>query len=296
MHFKEYDKGTLKRLQELELMILKDFIQLCEERGIDYFGVGGTAIGAVRHGGFIPWDDDIDIGMTRENYDKFLKAASGYRRDRYQIVNTDLDPEFPVPGMSRFTLKGTRFQDACFAGLKGKWGIFIDLYCFDRVPDDDRAMKRQGWKAWFWGKLLVLRSIKSPVLYVYGWKAKVVRGCCLLGHGVLKGLGISPAFLHRKAIKAAAGYRECKTERVAYFFDPTPFTSLLKLEQIEPTRIRSFEGIPMRFPGKIDAYLKPRYGNYMELPPKEKRHNHYPHCLDFGIYGAREEKGEKEDA
>ena len=68
--FKEYDDFTLKRIQEVELEILKDFMDICDRHGLDYFGIAGTGIGALRHHGFIPWDDDIDICMIRSDVDK----------------------------------------------------------------------------------------------------------------------------------------------------------------------------------------------------------------------------------
>jgi lipopolysaccharide cholinephosphotransferase len=75
MLYKEYDEKTLHRLQQIELEILRDFDELCTENGLSYFGCGGTAIGAVRHHGMIPWDDDIDVGLLRKDYEKFLRIA-----------------------------------------------------------------------------------------------------------------------------------------------------------------------------------------------------------------------------
>ena len=83
MVYKAYDEETLQRLQRTELKILKEFDTLCRENGIRYFGCGGTAIGAVRHGGFIPWDDDIDVGMLRRDYERFLKVAAHWKTDQY---------------------------------------------------------------------------------------------------------------------------------------------------------------------------------------------------------------------
>lgn len=281
MEYREYDEKTLKQLQRLELMMLKDFIELCEKHHIDYFGCGGTAIGAVRHGGFIPWDDDIDIGMTRENYDRFLKVASFEMRDKYAILNAKTDRNYPFM-ITRWILRGTEFREECLRNVPCKTGIFLDLYCFDAVADDDRAMKRQAWSAWFWAKLLILRSIPTPVLYIYGWKAALVQFMCKIGHWGLRLLHISPEFLYKRAEKAAKRYKGCKTKRVAFFFDPTPFTSVQKLEDIEPTRTLPYEGMDVRFGNHIEEYLSVRYGNYMELPPEEKRHNHFPYRLDFG--------------
>ncbi|MFR4008009.1 MAG: phosphorylcholine transferase LicD [Christensenellales bacterium] len=89
MLYREYDPQVLKRVQETELEILSDFIDLCERHQIDYFGVGGTAIGAIRHQGFIPWDDDIDIGFLRKDYDRFLLLAKEELSDKYELLNVE---------------------------------------------------------------------------------------------------------------------------------------------------------------------------------------------------------------
>ena len=75
MLYKEYEKEALEKLKQIELEILHDFQDLCERHNIEYFAGGGTAIGAVRHKGIIPWDDDIDVNLRRKDYEKFLKYA-----------------------------------------------------------------------------------------------------------------------------------------------------------------------------------------------------------------------------
>ena len=70
-----YSADELDMIQKLELKILKEIIRICKKENIEYFLIGGSALGAIRHGGFIPWDDDIDVGMTRENYDNFFESS-----------------------------------------------------------------------------------------------------------------------------------------------------------------------------------------------------------------------------
>ena len=279
--YQAYDPEVLKRVQETELEILKDFIDLCDRHDIDYFGVGGTAIGAVRHQGFIPWDDDIDIGFLRKDYDRFLALAKEELSDKDAVLNAIADQTDPLP-TTRLVKKGTVFHEEPLKNCKCNFGIFLDLYSFDNAADDEKAMRKQGKKAWFWGKLLILRHIGKPTLYFGGWKAALVRAACQVAHFFLWLFRISPRWLYEKAMKASRRYENEETKRVAWFFDPMPFTSIIEKEQLLPTKKMPFNGLMMRFPGGVESYLAKRYGDYMQLPPEDKRHNHPPYKLDFG--------------
>ncbi len=278
--YKEYDEDTLKKLQKVSLDILLDFDEFCNNNDIDYFGCGGTAIGAVRHGGFIPWDDDIDVGMTRKNYDKFVELS--YKlNDKYKFISYENTTNFPLM-TGRLALKGTKFKEECFRDLDFDNGIFLDIFCFDNIFDDDRKMRRQMLSAWLWGKLLILWYISDPVIYYTGFKAKLIKICCRIAHAFLRLVYRSSKPLYSRAHKYATCLRGKKTERVAYIFDPTPYTSIMRLSDIEPTKVLEFEGKEIRFPCNVEAYLKVRYGdNYMSLPPEDKRHNHPPYELEF---------------
>ena len=109
-----------------------------------------------------------------------------------------------------------------------------------------------------------------------------MRMACQVAHFFLWLFRISPGWLYRKALKASRKYENAETKRIAWFFDPTPFTSIIDKEQLLPTKKMSFNGLMMRFPGGVESYLAKRYGDYMQLPPEDKRHNHPPYELDFG--------------
>lgn len=282
MLYKEYDDATLRRLQKCELLILQDFIELCKKHDIEYFMIGGSAIGAIRHGGFIPWDDDIDIALTRENYEKFLVVAK--ELEDYEILNAVNDENYPLM-TSRMCRKGTTFREEVFKDLPCNMGIFLDIFCFDYVSDDDSQMKRQGWEAWFWNKLVILHSIARPTLYFGGWKAKLVYFICFFVHYGLRILPIKPTVYYNLAKKAAMRYGNKPTKRLAHFFEPTPFCSVCLTEDILPPTTMMYEGIEVAVPHNIDHYLKVRYGDYMKLPPEDKRHNHPPYDLEFGDFG-----------
>lgn len=281
--YSKYDEETLKKLQHIELGILKDFDALCRKHGITYFACGGTTIGTVRHHGFIPWDDDIDVGMLRRDYEKFLRVASRKPyTDKYTVINAETLPSYPLM-TTRWCKKGTRFKEKALQHVEGDLGIFLDLYCFDNIPDNELLMKLQAWRAWVYGKLLILYWLDEPVLYFGGLRGRIVTAICRYAHVMLRKLNVSPAFLYRKAKAISWSYRKKDTKRVNYLHDPKPFMSIMNRSDVLPTTRMEYDGLMISVPGNIKAYLKHRFGDdYMTLPPEEKRHNHPPYELDLG--------------
>lgn len=278
---KVYDPETLKKIQQTELEMLKDFDALCDKYGIEYFAVGGTTIGCLRHGGFIPWDDDIDLGMLREDYEKFLGVAEKEYGEKYSVLNFEKDHKYPLM-TTRWVKNGTVFLEECFKTLPCNFGIFLDLYCFDNIPDDDKKMKRQGFWAWFWSKWLILLSVSEPVLYQSGMLQKLILFICKLVHAVIKILHVKPEFFYNKAQKQIQKYRNENTKRVAYMFDPKPFMSIMEKTDVVPTKKIPYENTYIRVQKDMEKYCRYRFGDYMVMPPEEKRHNHMPYKLDFG--------------
>ncbi len=278
---REYDEATLKKLHRLELEILKDFISVCQKHHLEYFGIAGTAIGVLRHGGFIPWDDDLDIALSREDYETFLKVADQELSDRYIIMNARNYPEWPSM-VTRLILKGTRFREACYADVKVPLGIFIDIYPYDHLSDDPKKRKKQMWDAWFYSKLQILRGVKKPVLQFKGWKADVVHAACFVAHYGMKALRISPQWLEKKCEEASQRHNdETGSEYVDFLCDTTKGMNMYKQSDLYPLQKMQFEDIEMFFPHSMDANLTNMYGDYMTLPPEEKRKNHFPFELQF---------------
>lgn len=281
MFYKEYDDETLQKLKNMELELLKDFQDLCERHGLNYFAGGGTAIGAVRHQGFIPWDDDIDVNLYRDDYELFLKYAKEEYSDKYEIMNAETSDIYPLMS-TRWMKKGTKFKEECFKDLNLNLGVFLDIYCFDNVPDDDKKMKRQGRYVWFLNKLMILKAVKRPVLYFGGWKAKFVYAVSWMVHIFMNLFHISNAFLYKKIKKELTKYNGQRTKRIAYYFDPTPFTSVINYDDVFPPKTLPFEDGEIKVGCHVEKYLKRRFGDYMKLPPEDKRHNHPPYIFDLG--------------
>ena len=278
---KEYDQETLKRVQQAELRLLKDFVSLCEENNLTYFGVDGTAIGAVRHQGFIPWDDDIDIAMPRKDYERFLKIAPEKMSEKYRIVNARINENFPLM-TTHIQRKGTVFVHEPMKNLDIPNGIFLDIFPFDNISDDPKKRKKQLIEAFVCSKLQILRSIPHPTLGVRGIKAKIIHAICIVAHGILAGLHIPKRVFARKCDQIAKRYDKQKTEYMTYLFDTTPTWHICKENEIFPLQQLPFEDMMLNFPNKVHDYLTRQYGDYMQLPPVEKRKNHYPYKLEFG--------------
>ncbi len=283
MYYQDYDPEVLKKIQAILLMMLKDFNNLCDKYGIDYFALYGTAIGAIRHKGIIPWDDDIDIGMTRDNYEKFTASVKTEYGDKYQIICTENFPSYPLM-TTRMSLKGTVFKDFLMRDKSVNMGIFLDLYCLYNLHDDEKMAKRQCRKAWFWGKLMTLRMVPRPMLHCSGIKAKMLAVACYFGSWFLR-IFTTQSFLYKQVLKYAHEADGGETKRLAYFFGMNPYASTFVREDVCHTHKVPFGNTDVRLLKNTGEHLSACFGNYMEIPPPEKRHNHPPKALDFGPYG-----------
>lgn len=279
--YKEYDDVTLKKIQEVELEILKDFIDICDRNGLDYFGIAGTGIGALRHRGFIPWDDDIDVAMPREDFEKLVLLVEKEMGDKYLIMNTERYPNYPLM-TTRMTMRGTSFKEEALKDIDAPLGIFLDLYPMDKVSDDPKEARKQARDAWFWSKVLILRSIPFPMLGFSGWKAKLVHAICGMAHLTLKICHVPKLWIYKKAYEAETRSNHYeKTKKWDFFCDTTPYMNLYAVKDIYPLRKLPFEDIQLNFPRDLHKNLTRMYGDYMQLPPEEKRKNHYPYELKF---------------
>lgn len=280
---REYDDKTLKTVQKIELEILESFLEICEKHNLTYFAFAGTGIGALRHQGFIPWDDDIDVNMPRKDFEKFVEIAERDYSDRYYILNAERDSNYPLM-TTRWCRKGTVFWEEPLKDVPCKFGVFLDIYPMDEVSDDPKKLRRQSCAAWIWSKILILRAVPYPVLPFGGMKKKIIHGICACVHFLLKFFHISPKWLYRRCKKACMKYEGTGTNTLAYLSSSKPYEDLLMKNQIYPLKKLQFEHLQLNFPNKIEEMLTSAYGDYMKLPPVEKRKNHFPYRLELGDY------------
>ncbi len=132
----------LTQLHQVLYEILEEIVRICDKHNIPYFVIGGTAIGALYDKAILPWDDDIDIGMKREDYNKFLQIASQELREPYFLSWIHTDPHSPYY-FAKVKKNNTLFVEEMFKDVPMHQGIFVDIFPFDRIPNNKLLRKIQ---------------------------------------------------------------------------------------------------------------------------------------------------------
>lgn len=273
----------LHKLHVVLLMMLSDFSAICKQHNLEWLGMYGTAIGALRHKGFIPWDDDIDICMPRDHLDAFCKIVTEEHSDKYSVINAQISSDYPL-ATTRFMLKGTKFFDDNLASMKFNSGIFLDLFALDALAPEEGKAKKQSFFAWFYNKLALVRDVANPYIANKGFAGKVLRLAVTAARHVLNAPGIREIDWNKKSLKHAVRYNKSYTEEVAYFCDTLPGTCVYKRKDLYPARSVPFEVIEINVAYRAEELLSAYYGNWQEPIHPDLRREHYPNTLEFGDY------------
>lgn len=273
-----YSEEQIRKVQELERMNLKELDNVCRKIGVEFFAYGGTLIGAVRHKGFIPWDDDLDVAMTRDNYIKFIKEAPRYLPENYYLQTPYTDKKTPYSYV-KLRLKGTTCIEYINHRLKIEKGIYVDIYPIDNLPDCDSDFFRQYKEFHHWAVAYAWRQCpyveqqeNTPKVIV----KKIVKFCV---SAVLK--LIPQEFFIKNMDKVAIRYNEIETSRKGNLYYPKPVNFFNRLY---PLQDGVFDDQHIKLPWGWEQHLTSRYGDYMTFPPEEKRIGHKPYLLEFGDY------------
>lgn len=278
----KYKPEALKRLHNVQLQILSDFIRACEKYELSYFAVYGTAIGAVRHGGFIPWDDDIDVGMLRRDYDKFLQIFQKELGEKYNLLTPEIDDRYACT-VTHIQKKGTKFVSEVSKDLKCEQCIFMDIFPFDYVAQTKKEQQKQARKTTFWGKILFLVGTANPVIPYEGVFGEIMSIGCKCIHFFLKLFRVSPRWIYKKYIKCATAYNaEKRSGYVTSFEYMGCLKDKIKEKELFPMKKVRFEHLEVNIPANYHEFLSKVYGDYMKLPPEDQRINHMPLIIDFG--------------
>lgn len=272
-----YTQEQIRKIQQLELQNLKELQTVCQQLGIDFFLYGGSLIGAVRHKGFVPWDDDLDIAMLRDDYMRFVREAPKLLGDAYYLQTPYTDKKTPY-AYSKLRLRGTKCVEYINHRLGIEHGIYVDIYPIDHMPEDDElARSFKEYQKLI--RLYVLRQVPYSPTSDGGIKRKLKNIVKCVVSFVLH--LIPQRYFIKRIDRVMTRYNHLETGKWGNLYYPEPknlFYDLLPLEDGE------FEGIKVKLPRNWDRHLTLRYGNYMEFPPEEERIGHKPYLLDFGKY------------
>lgn len=280
MIYKQYEPDVLKKLQNTELEVAKEIIRICEKYNISYFALYGTALGTVRHQGFIPWDDDMDFGMLREDYEKFISVAEAEFQGKYKLAGPETKEPFYnlVPNVNKV---GTRYA-TIFDHGNYHTGILVDIFVFDYTSTNNQERKKQIKRCMFWRNLYLLRNVNFWVSPIEGSGNQIIFAASACIHYLLKFLHISPDWIYKKYKREATKYNHIKTKAVTCFDGLLAEKTYMEVDDIYPLHKMKYEDTEINMVANYDKMLTRCYGNYMQLPKKENRQNHYPYILDFG--------------
>lgn len=279
---KMYEPDVLDKLHNVQLQILRDFIKVCEKYNLPYFAVYGTAIGAVRHQGFIPWDDDIDVAMLREDYDKFCKVFQKELGQEYNLLTPEIDGRYACT-VTHIQRKGTKFISEASQDLKCEQCIFMDIFPLDYVAKKKKDALRQSRMTNIFGRLLFLAGTAYPVIPYGGVKGKAAAIICWAIHYILVLFRVKPAYLYKKYLSIATKYNNAdKSTYVTSFEYAGGLKDRVKKADLFPLKKVSFEDLHVNIPANNHEFLSKVYGDYMKIPPKEQQINHMPLVIDFG--------------
>ena len=256
----QLDSNVLRRLQIIQLEMLIEVDRICKKCGIHYNIIAGTLLGAIRHGGYIPWDDDADVIMLRREYMKFRKACNKeLDRTRFFLQDYQSDPEYRW-GYAKLRRNNTKFVRQGQEGLKHQ-SVFMDILVADNVPDGYAARRLHHFLCFLIRKALyseVGKHLEKNIFlkYIYRILSRIPRN-----------------WIFRVRNRLAARTNRRRTELISHYTLEYPKHCRYGLP-----RECFDEMIEMEFEGKIfygfrnyHRYLSMYYGDYMTLPPKEKQ-------------------------
>ena len=264
-------------IQRADLILLEEFDKVCQKLGVGYFICGGTMLGYMRHGGFIPWDDDVDVAMLRADYDRFMKEAGPLLPDRFFLQTRETDPNIPYL-FSKIRLDDTEYITRYNEKRKFHKGICLDIFPFDFLPDNEEERARFVDEVKRLSKehhLIARRQYPVPEEEIKPRNEQerryITEQKAILEEYWKQDLSVSQQVYLDAATRYNSRAKELKLRTVGSF---VPSYTYIDLNDLLPYQRGKFENIEVSVPKRPDIFLEMQYKNYMELPPKHQQVAH----------------------
>lgn len=268
----ETNPDILNKTKQTQLEILREFDRVCKKHNISYLLYAGTLLGAIRHKGFIPWDDDVDVCMLRRDYEKFLQISEETLDKKYFLQTYETDKEFPHQ-FAKLRKNNTIFMEGWYANLDIHHGVFIDIFPLDNIePNTFLGRVHLRLMNYMWR--LNTSRFKERNLKNSSGINRIIR---MVLYYLLKIVPKKP--LDRFITKLSCLYNEKETEWVADLGLASRISKIkkfaMKKEEVEDKIGWNFEGYEFPVPKDYDKILKRNYGDYMTPPPPKERKPHH---------------------
>lgn len=265
----------IEDLRNSLLTIMDEIHRVCEENNIVYYIIGGTALGAIRHHGFIPWDTDIDIAMRREDYDRFVKGANDYLNSDFYCASYLNEKKWTHPHALVFDRKTQIHWNRDYYKNKKDCPIYVDVFPLDYAPDDEEKQRQQAKQI---RKKMYLQSRRECILYqrnnIMQVLAKELYAATLHIESDYH-FNMSLDSLMSQYSMGAGGKLCSMASHYSYK------KQLMSADIYGDGKLYEFEGRYYRGPAEIEKYLRQLFGDYMQLPPAEKRTEYMDYISDI---------------
>lgn len=267
------DEPAMHAVHAIQLEMLLTIDALCRKHNIHYYLVFGTLLGAIRHGGFIPWDDDVDIAIVREDFDRFMNLVkSELHGERYCLQYGGLDPRIPIP-YAKLRARQTKFMENGRGYPDGESGIFIDIFTLDNVPDNAvmRNIQKFSFFSTHFPRRVKYDGYKTRFKFLqkyYDHKAKA-----------------DPKVLWSKNMRAMTKFGDNQSKQlIAFPAARSDYADAYFLRSdIEPVAEIDFCGHKLMAPAAYESILTKGYGDYRCLPPVTYRRGHYLAYMEINL-------------
>lgn len=265
--------SNLNPLQSKLLQMLIFFHDFCMDNDLTYYALGGTVIGALRHGGFIPWDDDIDIGMPRKDYIKLCQLLNGKKMEEKYVLETVYSSEehiFPYAKLYDTTttlIENTKYMI--------KRGIYLDVFPLDGIGSSQEE-GLSNYRAINWRlTLLELKRIKINS------ERNLLKNILLFGVQSIPEMIISAHRLSKKIDQLCQKYTISETMWGGNLVGAWHGKEIMPTYIFGKPCMQRFEGVNILCPEKSEEYLERQYGDWKKLPSEDKRVSHHDYYVDL---------------